>query len=385
MKLYLAFLQSKTHHSIPAYSFWEYYIKNGIAEAGHSWMESEVDWAEALVYTFDKTKLAKWKANTWDLVVNNLKNGKVKPDIFLSYFYPQHIDEQAIKEIQKLGIPCVNFFCDNVREFTIVPKEFAVFDMNWVPEYKALSMYKKAGYSYINLPMPMWVEPKFREIANHETNEISFIGSKDIQRLLLFEELANKELNFSVYGNGWLEEEKQWPSKIHKGNFRSMIQNQIDFVYGMGLIPFLRKLKQTKMNNEYSFALKKRLKGKPNFDEYIRITKESQITLGVNRYPSFLHPFHRPNTYSRLRDIEAPMLGACYLTEWTEGLEEMYEIGNEIETYLNADELNEKIIYLKNNEAKRIELREKGFIKAFSHHTIENSIRKISKNLNLGK
>ena len=33
------------------------------------------------------------------------------------------------------------------------------------------------------------------------------------------------------------------------------------------------------------------------------------------------------------------MLGACYLTEWTAGLEHMYELGKEIETYRTPEEL----------------------------------------------
>ena len=41
------------------------------------------------------------------------------------------------------------------------------------------------------------------------------------------------------------------------------------------------------------------------------------------------------------------MLGACYLTEWTEGLEHMYELGKEIETYRTAEELTSKLSELR--------------------------------------
>ena len=81
------------------------------------------------------------------------------------------------------------------------------------------------------------------------------------------------------------------------------------------------------------------MKKKPNDLEYVEITQQSMITLGVNRYPSFRYPLNKPDTYSRLRDLEAPMLGACYLTEWTEGLDDLYELGTEIETYKTAEEM----------------------------------------------
>ena len=80
---------------------------------------------------------------------------------------------------------------------------------------------------------------------------------------------------------------------------------------------------------------------------------EDAITLGVNRYPSFRFPATRPDTYSRLRDIEAPMLGACYLTEWTEGLDQLYDLELEIATYRSAEDMVEKLAELGADPARR--------------------------------
>ena len=204
MKIFLAFLQGEPNHAVPAYSFWQYYIKNGIEEAGHTWTEdSSIDWAKGLV-TQNKLDLASWKTNTWEKTINYLKKHPV--NLFLSYLYPHQIDESAVAELKKMGIPCVNFFCDNVREFIQPPKEFGIFNLNWVPEYKALAMYKKVGFAHTHLPMPMWVEPRFRTLPNFENEQISFIGSKDIQRQLFLEDLISKapNINLAVYGNGWL-------------------------------------------------------------------------------------------------------------------------------------------------------------------------------------
>ena len=88
-----------------------------------------------------------------------------------------------------------------------------------------------------------------------------------------------------------------------------------------------------------AFDFTRHVQPAPRGDDYARVLRESQVCLGVNRYPSLRHPAGRPGTYSRLRDIEAPMVGACYLTEWTEGLDELYEPGVEIEVYRDAAEL----------------------------------------------
>jgi len=106
------------------------------------------------------------------------------------------------------------------------------------------------------------------------------------------------------------------------------------------------------------------------------------ITLGINRYPSYHYPFTRPNTYSRMRDIEAPMMGACYLTEWTEGLDNLYELGEEIETYRTSEELVEKIQYLTSSPTLRNSLRLKGQKRALSEHNITKSIEKIWQAIN---
>ncbi len=45
MNIFLSFLQSDQQHPIPAYDFWQYYIKNGITEAGYQWTECpDADW-----------------------------------------------------------------------------------------------------------------------------------------------------------------------------------------------------------------------------------------------------------------------------------------------------------------------------------------------------
>src|SRR5438094_9278569 len=123
MRIFLSCLQSVRPHSIPAYSFWQVYFKRGIEEAGHSWVEvPSVDWAEALTLV-SEAKLCTWRDRAWsgtlDFIRRELQAGPI--DLFLSYLYPQMVEPGAIREIQGLGVPCVNFFCDNVREFHRVP------------------------------------------------------------------------------------------------------------------------------------------------------------------------------------------------------------------------------------------------------------------------
>ena len=71
------------------------------------------------------------------------------------------------------------------------------------------------------------------------------------------------------------------------------------------------------------------------------------------------------------------MLGACYLTEWTEGLEHMYEVGNEIDTYRTAEELTSKLDELRRNPSRRSVMRVGAQRRALSDLSVARSIARI--------
>lgn len=378
MKIFLSFLQSKNKYPIPAYDFWQYYIKNGIVEAGHSWDECpNADWALGLV---PKTKDEQnaWNEETWHTTVAWLK--KNHADVFLSYLRPDQIDQSAIAEIKRLGIPCVNFFCDHVREFRKAPPEFRAFDLNWVPEFKALAWYQKAGYPYIQLPMPMWVEPQNRILRNEMIDQITFIGSKDIQRAFLFEKviLGAPRLPLAIYGSGWSTGDEAEANSLQGYTLGKKLTFNFNFIKNHGVRAAFRKAKQSGINSKINAELlASKGTGPLPFEQYNKLIAESWVTLGVNRYPSFKFPINEPDTYSRLRDIEAPMLGACYLTEWTEGIEELYDIGKEIAVYHSADELINNAQQLISDSETRKQLKKRGQERALNDHTIPKSLEKL--------
>ncbi|ALF54339.1 hypothetical protein ACX27_18220 [Nostoc piscinale CENA21] len=380
MRILLSCLQSPHRHPIPAYKFWEDYFKKGIEEAGHEWIEvKDVDWAEGLVYS-DTKRLQEWRNFTWETTIKYIKKQQeIKAiDLFLSYLFPQQINSDAIKHIQSLGIPCVNFFCDNVREFTQIPNEFCCFDLHWVPEFKALKMYQQANLKYLYAPMPVWIPYHQRSYKHSENYGVSFIGSRDVQR----EALLAQVLSFvpvEIRGSGWdnTPSSSSISSVPQHQSFWQTGLNQWKFISHQGTLAWLRKLKSKSIPRIANDTFTNFVKQPPNADEYTAIIQQSIITLGINRYPSYRYPFYKPDTYSRMRDIEAPMMGACYLTEWTEGLEHLYELGEEIETYRNVDDMVEKIQYLIKSPDVRQKLRYNGQKRALSEHTVPHSISKI--------
>jgi len=393
MRIFLSCLQSLRRHAVPAYQYWEPYFKNGIVEGGHEWLEApDVDWAEALIDE-DPARVADWRRRTWPRVVDHLRaeqrRGHV--DMFLSYLYPRMIDESAVAEIRALGIPTVNFFCDNVREFVTAPREYGAFDLSWVPEQKAMAMYRRAGMPAVNAPMPTWVDARSRTCVHEERFGPTYIGSRDVQREALFARAIDLGAPLELRGPGWAAESTA-PADARqllaaRRPVSAVLRNQVDFARSQGTVALARKIggRLRRSRGAATRSFDEHVAAPAFGEEYVRVTQQSTITLGVNRYPSFRHPASRPDTYSRLRDIEAPMLGACYLTEWTEGLDQLYDLGPEIETYRTPEEMKEKIAELIADPRRRASMRCRAQQRALAEHSVPRSIRTVADALGVGR
>jgi hypothetical protein len=382
MNIFLSFLQSDQDYPIPAYGFWQHYIKNGITEAGHTWSECpDVDWALGLVPK-SPAEQERWKTKSWSKTIARIK--KTAPDLFLSYLYPEQIDTGALADIRKSGIPCVNFFCDHIRNFRVLPSEFGGFDLNWVPEYKALEMYDKAGYPHLHLPMPVWIPPADRLARPEQYNQLTFIGSRDEPRKRLLESLLQMrpDVGLKLYGFGWKGE--AWDHAAYEARRPlRMLTNQFHFISKQGPSAFLRKLQDRHRVTPLSPALLLSYCGNPDPEHYIALTAQSRITMGINRYPSFQYPSERPDSYSRLRDLEAPMLGACYLTEYAPGIDQLYDTDTEINTYRTVEELAQQVCKLGKDSRLRLLLKKNGQRRALAEHTVVRSVSAIQRYFNL--
>jgi hypothetical protein len=381
MRIFLSCLQALRPHRIPPYSFWEIYFKRGIEEAGHQWIEAaDLDWAEGLTLS-DKAALSRWREQTWSLTLEylrrELQNGAI--DLFLGYLYPQMIEPSAIAEIQRLGVPCVSFFCDNIREFRKVPSEYYRFDLNWVPEYGALKMYAAAGLKYVHAPMPCWIPPQRRTAEHTENYGPTFVGSCDHLRRNLLGNTVDLGAPLTIRGPGWQPEASATPMSItRRKSAMQLLRNQYMHISRHGVKswwfkfePFLRPLRIPDIPGRF-------LAPKVFGDSYVAVTQESVVTVGINRVQTFRHSIHNPITYSRLRDVEAPMMGACYLTEWAEDLEHLYTLGVDIETYRTSEELAAKIKELLADPARRLSMRRAGQRRALNELSVPRSLNKIT-------
>jgi hypothetical protein len=381
MRVLLSCLQSPKRHALAAYDFWRSHFLHGCREAGLECLEvPAIDWAEGLTY-LPGDDLEAWRARTWDAVLAFARREHARRtiDFFLGYLYPAQIETPAIAELRRLGIPCVNFFCDNVREFRSVPAEFRLFDLHWVPEFEALPMYRRAGLPHVHAPMPCWVPPELRTAPVAETEPPTFIGSADDLRRDLFGHALQAGADFMVRGPGWVDQAGSGSRSRRKPrSIARLIANQWKVARNHGMSALLHKLENRRRPLNPPPIPADRVLPLVAPDEYLRVSREAIVTIGVNRVPTARASDRLPLAYSRLRDIEAPMLGACYLTEQTAGLGELYELGAEIETYRTAEELAAKLDELTSDPPRRRSLRERGQRRALEEHSAARSLRRIA-------
>jgi len=384
MRIYLAFFQTQARGPGTAnYGFWADMMRAGLQEGGHTVLESPtIDWTAAM-NLIAPGALAAWRDRTWSAVLGELAAEQARGgvDLFLGYFFPQQVEPAAVHEIRRRGIPAVNFFCDNVREFRRVPDAYRPFDLHWVPEWEALPLYRAAGLAHIHAPMPVWIPPDYRHVSDRESPDVTFLGSRDPLRSELFGRLEHLDVRVSIRGKGWQPDEAPASAPVAT-DLRERLGNQADFVRQHGLAAWLRKFRPGKTSpapeppTDWLGAPVSR-------EEYLRLSRESAVTLGVNRYDS---PRLRPGeiaAYSRLRDIEAPMLGACYLTEWAPGLDQLYDLEEEITTYRDVAGLAAQIQRLLADPTRRLRLRHAAQRRALQAHTIGMTLQKITSALGL--
>lgn len=111
-------------------------------------------------------------------------------------------------------------------------------------------------------------------------------------------------------------------------------------------------------------------------EEVPRLFGRSKIILGSGLVG------HSANlTTLKLRDFDGPMAGALYLTSHNPFLENHFNIGEEILTYVNIDDCINKIKYFLTNEKERLRIAANGRARSCAEHTWNHRLQLLSQAL----
>lgn len=378
-----------------------------LGELGHEIIESKTDLLPASRFMHVASGFTpeekRVRGEITQKIVEEVKQAHQKKplDLFLSYFYNAHFDPAGFDEIHRLGIPTVNFYCNSVHQFAWVSEIARKVNFSWHTEKAAASLYSKVGAK------PVWVQmgadPKvYHPIAGMKRQpKACFVGQRYADRDQHLGRLIERNIPVDIFGHGWGEDARNpAPSSCstngmetfylgrrtpRPGTLESYFHTVGENLKEQGLLGGSRRtLRQWQCRHQSR-------KLDPVFAQAAR-GPAHDICQAFNHYEVILNfsnvwadgrPGSRLIPHVRLRDFEAPMCRTCYLTGWSEELEEFYEVGKEVETYRTPEELVDKTQFYLTHPDEAERLREAGCCRALHDHQWTNRFQELFRKIGI--
>jgi spore maturation protein CgeB len=104
-------------------------------------------------------------------------------------------------------------------------------------------------------------------------------------------------------------------------------------------------------------------------EELVKVYNASKIVINI----------HSPQPVPIMRDYEVTGCGAFLLTDYANGMENIFELGKELVCFGNATELKDNAIYYLSNQDKIQEIAKRGQQRAYRDHTYAIRMRELLK------
>ena len=380
---------STVRHSIdPSFYYgglWSASFHPALRQLGHEIVESQVDLFPAsrfmnVAKDFTLPQL-EIRANITQKIIDELTRAHRKHpiDLVLSYFYNAHIDPAGIDQIKHLGIPIVNFYCNSIYQFDLVSETASKVDFSWHAE-------RDARLLYLNVKAnPIWVQmaadPKVYHpiLSSTRNSKACFAGQRYCDRDRLLAALVREKIPVDIFGSGWLAEthldhpngNSNCADKHNPGSARAYLDAIGENLKASGLrTGSLRTIRQAiyaKETRKVMAQLQPHLKGKAG--DLADVFSRYEVILNFSNVWADGRSGSRLILHVRLRDFEAPMCRSCYLTGYSDEIEEFYSVGHEIDTYRSGPELVDKVRFYLRHPLAAEKLREAGYHRAKRDHT----------------
>lgn len=240
-------------------------------------------------------------------------------DAVFTYFTGGQITPETLGELRKLEAPMVNLALNDKEAFVGKLRRGHAsgvrdichrFDLCWTSTIDALKKYVVEGA--IPLYLPEGANPEVhRPYEEEKMFDVSFVGQCYGNRPEIVSRLREAGVRVETFGPGWP-------------------------------------------------------RGPLAIEEMVRTWSRSKINLGFSGVLGHLETFCLKG-----RDFEVPMSGGLYLTEHHDELTAFYDIGREIVTYRNTNDLLTKIRRLLDHPDETEAIRRAGRIRALREHTWE--------------
>jgi len=381
------------HSADPAFYYgglWSGNFHPALRALGHDVVESQVDLLPASRFMhiaggFTRGETAVRADLTSRIVDEITREHRKRPiDAFLSYFYNAHFDPSAFVDIHRLGIPTINFYCNSLYQFELVAAIAPNVSFAWHAEKAAAPLYRAAGAT------PVWVQMAADPDVYRPTPGTTraartcFVGQRYSDRDRWLGGLIRSGVPLDIYGPGWQRTNgtgqadhtsrtslgRREPAPGSPTSYLQAVARNVrrDGLVG-GAVRTWRQASYRRETRQLAPTFWEHARGPIPFEQIRDVFGRYQVVVNASNVWADGAPGSRLIPHVRLRDFEAPMCGACYLTGDTEEIREFYEVGREIETYQSPEEFVAKArFYLAHPDAAE-RMRQAGYCRARRDHT----------------
>jgi spore maturation protein CgeB len=321
------------------------------------------------------------------------EHSKQNFDICFSYLHNAQIIPSVLKEIKKHTYT-INY-STNFHQFEMY-KEIATYvDYNIY-----ISKIAKSGFDGIGVKsywMPLAANSSFYKPSQVKNSDTVFIGSVYGARPYLFWRLLQYGTNLHMYGQGWKEDRKTVAYR-RTSNIK-VIQNYVERFTGLEI----RKKKPFHSTQQLEDVLRGQydalnasvlslirrdyphhIHGSLDDEQYVQTLAQAGSVVNIQE-SRFNHDFfnHQVLFGTNLRDYEATMCGSFVYSQYSDEMEELFEIGKEIICYHNEHDLVEKIKYYDQHQEDKQRIAKAGYNRSINSHTWKNRFSDFFTSLNL--
>lgn len=260
---------------------------------------------------------------TLEQKVTHLKPNKI---LVIGFLY-KFLDPQQLKKLaDKLGVDIYLYDTDSCNLYSS-RREFTFFLENELKIYNAIFSFSCVVTDFFirkNLNAffcPFGDTLKKVQTPSKYINEVIFVGSADLRRVFLLENIVDK---VSIYGSRWQRQR-----------------------------PLMSKVLQQKVTDTSIWG-----------EQLEAILVASKIVLNITRTP-----FYGAETGINHRIFEAMSLGCFVLTDHCDEITELFEIGEEIETFKGINDLKQKVDYYLHHDDERERIAQLGHRRFLKDYT----------------
>ncbi len=377
MRIFLA-IQKNTNSAIPTNSTWYRNLYEPLLELGHKVVL--FDTSEAIHARRKKNRSLKAKVSQKLIDVFRKENDKNHFDVFIGYFTEGMLDFEVIEQIRKSSVITLNFSCNNTHQFYLVKNISKHFDFSLYAEKEAKKHFDSIQVSSIWWPMAS--NPKYFHPKNLPKNyKVTFVGANYGLRTRYISYLLDNGIDVSAFGPGW----KYGSNSL----LISFLKRYLLILKTLCISNISKQARYSGLLAEHDYKRNLATKFPLNLFEIITDEKlidlysESEISLGFLEVYNHHDPSKMVLKHMHLRDFEAPLSGAFYMTGFSDEVAEMFEPDKEVVIYRSSEELLDKINYYLKNSSAADQIRKAGFNRAINQHTYHHRYKSLFAELGL--